>query len=104
MVGGQQWIESSAEQGRELVTGEGARDVDLPQELLRGHPAGLRIGGDGGDIEDHRRIDDRHGDAMVDRHRSRACGEARHTRLSPQDGRASLWGRRRDRAERKERR
>lgn len=84
------------------MTGEGTRDVDLPQEWLGGHTAGLRVGGDGGEIKGQRRIDDGDGDATIGSRCSGACGDIRHMWLSPQNGCAGLWGRGWDGAEREE--
>ncbi len=103
-VRGEQGLESLAEQGRELMTGEGARDVDLPQEPLGAHAAGLRIRCDGGGIEGQRRIDDGHGDATADGRCRGADGDTRDAGLATEDGRAGLGRRGRDGTEREERR
>jgi hypothetical protein len=48
------------------------------------------MGGDRGDVEGHRSIDDGDGHPTIDRRSRGAHGEARDTGITPQDGGAGL--------------
>lgn len=78
VLGDQQRLKALAEQGGELMTGEGAGDVDLSQETLRRHATRLRIGGDCRDIESQRPIDDGDRDTAIDGRGGGPHGDARH--------------------------
>jgi hypothetical protein len=96
LLGGQQGIESFAEQGRHLMAGEGTCDVDVAQEACRRYPTRLRMGGDGAHIEGHGTIDDGDGDPMIDGRGRSTSGNTCHTGIAPEDGGTGLrrwrWG------------
>jgi hypothetical protein len=90
-VGGEQPLQAFTQEGRELPTGERPRQVDAPEEAIRGDAAGLGHGDDRPDLKGQVPIDEGHSAPGG----SDACGTAEGHPMqgggSPHPDRARLW-------------
>jgi hypothetical protein len=94
-VGGEQRRKAFTQEGRELPAGERPRQVDAPEDAVRGDAAGPRDGDDRRNLKGQVSIDQGNRAPGGDRSRGTAEGHPVNRCGSPQPDRACLWGNRR---------
>jgi hypothetical protein len=90
-MGGEERVEAVAEQRGQLPAGEGAHEVDAPEEDRWRDAAGLSHGDDWRDVKGHGGIDHSHLPPPGQRACSRAQGYPLDATIPPDEERAPLW-------------